>query len=190
MHEQTVDHPFMYTLVAGIWIVFWLSWIVLMFSAKRSTHKVSKNMMIRIVIIATALIVMRLGHFDSGATLTHNMAVRVVGTTMVILGLGFAVWARVHIGRNWSMPKATVEDRDLVTSGPYHYVRHPIYSGLLLALVGTVMSIGWYIAIILVVFGSYFVSSALTEEHMLAREFPKAYPAYRAKTKMLIPFIW
>lgn len=180
----------MYTIVAGIWIVFWLSWFALMFSAKRSTHRVSKGMIIRIIIVAVALTVMRLGYFDAGTTLTHNMAARLIGTALVILGLGFAVWARVHIGRNWSMPNATVEDRELVTSGPYRYVRHPIYSGLLLALIGTVMSIGWYIAIILVVFGSYFVRSALTEEHMLANEFPKVYPAYRAKTKMLIPFIW
>ena len=78
---------------------------------------------------------------------------------------------------------------DLVTSGPYRLVRHPIYSGILVAGVGTTVALNrlWLIVIGLV--GIYFVYSATVEERYLTEQFPDAYPTYKRSTKMLVPLI-
>ena len=76
-----------------------------------------------------------------------------------------------------------------MTDGPYRFVRHPIYTGILLGMVGTglAISLWWLIACVLI--GAYFIHSARVEERNLLRAFPAQYPAYRARTKMLIPFV-
>jgi protein-S-isoprenylcysteine O-methyltransferase Ste14 len=76
-----------------------------------------------------------------------------------------------------------------VTSGPYRRVRHPIYSGLLLALLGTAVAVAWYWAIAGVVVGVYFVYSAIEEERYMASRFPDTYPQYKSSTRMMIPFV-
>lgn len=58
-----------------------------------------------------------------------------------VLGLGLAVWARIYLGRNWGMPTSTKEDPELVTSGPYRTIRHPIYTGILLAMIGSAIAV-------------------------------------------------
>ena len=107
-----------------------------------------------------------------------------------ILGLGLAVWARIYLGRNWGMPTSTKEDPELVTSGPYRTIRHPIYTGILLAMIGSAIafSVWWLIAVALI--GGYFIYSAFVEERNMTRLFPSAYPEYQQSTKMLIPFIF
>jgi protein-S-isoprenylcysteine O-methyltransferase Ste14 len=79
---------------------------------------------------------------------------------------------------------------ELVTSGPYHLVRHPIYSGILLASVGTAVALSWFWLIAVVLAAVYFVYSATVEERNMAKQFPEAYPAYRQSTKMLVPFVF
>jgi protein-S-isoprenylcysteine O-methyltransferase Ste14 len=111
------------------------------------------------------------------------------GLAVWLAGLGIAVWARLYIGRNWGMPMTRREHPELVTTGPYRYVRHPIYSGIILALAGTAVAtflLGLAaVAVLLVVFSF----AATREERFLTGEFPDSYPAYKASTKMLIPFI-
>ena len=81
------------------------------------------------------------------------------------------------------------DEPELVTSGPYRFVRHPIYSGLLLAILGTALATNLYWLIGVGVMGIYFVYSARVEERLMTRSFPVVYPSYRARTKMLIPFL-
>jgi len=76
-----------------------------------------------------------------------------------------------------------------VTSGPYRLVRHPIYSGILLAGVGTAVALRWSWIVAPVLAGIYFVYAATVEERYLTQQFPDDYPAYRRSTKMLVPFI-
>lgn len=78
---------------------------------------------------------------------------------------------------------------ELVTGGPYRLVRHPIYSGILLATVGTAVALNWRWLVIVALAGIYFVYSATVEERYLAEQFPDTYPAYKRSTKMLIPFV-
>lgn len=74
-------------------------------------------------------------------------------------------------------------------SGPYHYIRHPIYSGFLLAIIGTAVATSIYWLLIAVIAGIYFIYSAVVEERLMMTQFPKIYPDYKSKTKMLIPFL-
>jgi protein-S-isoprenylcysteine O-methyltransferase Ste14 len=106
------------------------------------------------------------------------------------LGLGFAVWARIHIGRNWGVPMTQKDEPELVTSGPYHLVRHPIYSGILVAGLGTTLALSWWWLAAVVLAGIYFIYGATVEERYLTGQFPDSYPAYRRSTKMLVPFIF
>jgi protein-S-isoprenylcysteine O-methyltransferase Ste14 len=81
-------------------------------------------------------------------------------------------------------------ETELVTSGPYRLVRHPIYSGVLLAGVGTAVALSWQWLIAVALAGVYFVYSATVEERNLTTQFPDTYPAYRRSSKMLVPFIF
>jgi protein-S-isoprenylcysteine O-methyltransferase Ste14 len=82
------------------------------------------------------------------------------------------------------------DDPELVTSGPYHLVRHPIYSGILLAGVGTAVALSWLWLTAVVLAGIYFVYSATVEERFMTEQFPDAYPQYVRSTKMLVPFVY
>ena len=82
------------------------------------------------------------------------------------------------------------DDPELVTSGPYHLVRHPIYSGILVAGVGTAVALSWAWLTAVALAGVYFVYSAIVEERDLTEQFPDGYPVYKRSTKMLVPFIF
>lgn len=126
---------------------------------------------------------------DTGGLEVHDTVLPVLGIAIVACGLGFAVWARVHIGRNWGMPMTIKEEPELVTSGPYRLVRHPIYTGILTAVVGTALAVNLLALAVAAALGVFFIYSAKVEEKNLGAIFPLAYPAYRARTKMLIPFV-
>jgi protein-S-isoprenylcysteine O-methyltransferase Ste14 len=81
-------------------------------------------------------------------------------------------------------------DAELVTTGPYRYIRNPIYSGIILATIGTSVAISWYWLVAVVLMGAYFIYSANVEEQTMLRLFPNTYPEYKRSTKMLIPFIF
>jgi protein-S-isoprenylcysteine O-methyltransferase Ste14 len=87
------------------------------------------------------------------------------------------------------MPMTQKAEPELVTSGPYRFVRHPIYSGLLLGVLGTALVTNLIGLIIFAVLAGYFYYSAAVEEKNLTAAFPTAYPAYQARTKMLIPLV-
>jgi protein-S-isoprenylcysteine O-methyltransferase Ste14 len=82
------------------------------------------------------------------------------------------------------------EGHELVTTGPYHYVRHPIYTGILLALVGTGFVAGMVWFLLFVITCPCLVYSARTEERLMIQQFPDAYPEYRETTRALIPYLW
>ena len=119
----------------------------------------------------------------------HGPIAEGVGLAMFVSGLALAVWARVYLGRNWGMPMTQKDEPELVTSGPYRFVRHPIYSGILLAALGTAVALTLYWLIVFAGIAVYFIYSARVEEGIMTSLFPRAYPGYRARTKMLIPFV-
>jgi protein-S-isoprenylcysteine O-methyltransferase Ste14 len=140
------------------------------------------------VIVAFAILLFRVGAFRNNG-LTSDPWRAGFGLVLFAVGLGFAVWARIHIGRNWGTPMSQKDDPELVTSGPYQLVRHPIYSGILVAGVGTAVALSWAWLIAVALAAVYFIYSGLIEERNMTEQFPDSYPVYRRSTKMLVPFI-
>jgi protein-S-isoprenylcysteine O-methyltransferase Ste14 len=176
-------------LVFGIgWAAFWLYWLVAAFSMNRGRRHWSRELRIRAVLFVAVVILVRTGVFRGHGVHTDPWR-EAVGLALFALGLGFAVWARLHIGRNWGTPMTRKDEPELVTSGPYRLVRHPIYSGILLGGAATAVALSWFWLIPAVLAGGYFIYSATVEERFLVEQFPDAYPAYRRSTKMLVPFV-
>jgi protein-S-isoprenylcysteine O-methyltransferase Ste14 len=156
---------------------------------KRGHVAWSRELRIRAVIIVVLILLVRSGDLRNGH-LNSNPERAAIGILLFAIGLGFAIWARLHIGRNWGTPMSKKDDPELVTSGPYRLVRHPIYTGILLAGVGTAVALNWTWMFVTVLAGIYFIYSATVEERYLVEQFPDAYPMYRRATKMLVPFIF
>ena len=171
------------------WGGFWLYWLVAAFSMKRGRVPWSRELRIRALIAVVVVILVRIGVFR-GRRLNTDLWRAALGVALFALGLGFAIWARVHIGRNWGTPMTQKDEPELVTSGPYHLVRHPIYSGVLVAGLGTAVALSWRWLIAVGLAGIYFLYSATVEERYLTEQFPDAYLAYKRSTKMLVPFIF
>jgi protein-S-isoprenylcysteine O-methyltransferase Ste14 len=170
------------------WAAFWLYWLVQAFSTKRGRVPWSRELRVRAVLAVVVIVLIRLGAFRGGGLNTDAWRVG-VGLVLFALGLGFAIWARVHIGRNWGTPMTQKDEPELVTSGPYRLVRHPIYSGVLAAGVGTAVALSWLWLTAVALAGVYFLYSAMVEERYMTDQFPDNYPVYKRSTKMLVPFI-
>jgi len=176
-------------LVLGIgWTAFWTYWIVAAFSTKRGRVSWSRELRIRLVLVVLVIGLARLGVFR-GHGLSTNAGRAGAGLVLFTAGLGFAVWARRHIGRNWGAPMSQKREPELVTSGPYRRVRHPIYTGILTALIGTAVALSWAWLAVVALIALYFLYSAIVEERQLTERFPEAYPAYKRSSKMLVPFV-
>jgi protein-S-isoprenylcysteine O-methyltransferase Ste14 len=141
------------------------------------------------VIVVVVILLIRVGAFRGHGLNTDPWRAG-AGLVLFALGLAFAIWARVHIGRNWGTPMTQKADPELVTSGPYHLVRHPIYSGILAAGAGTAIALSWIWLTAVILGGVYFLYSATVEERYLAEQFPDTYPGYKRTTKMLVPFVF
>jgi len=173
----------------AIWGAFWLYWLAAALSTKRGRIQWSRELRIRAVLVVLVVVLVR-SEALPGRT-TNGSPVRAgTGFVLLALGLSFAIWARVRIGRNWGAPMTRKDDPELVTGGPYRFVRHPIYTGLLVAGVGTAVALGWVWLTAVGLAGVYFVYSATVEERYLGDQFPDRYPAYRRATKMLVPFVF
>ena len=119
----------------------------------------------------------------------RSFTVYCVGVALITAGLAFAVWARVHLGRNWSGTVTIKEGHELIRSGPYAYVRHPIYTGILTAVLGTAVASGTvHVALGLVVIAAALVRKTRIEEAFLRETFAEEYPRYSAETPALVPF--
>jgi protein-S-isoprenylcysteine O-methyltransferase Ste14 len=174
------------TALAIAWIVFWVYWLVSAFNAKEGR---SAKRRLPLTGLSALSVVLVLRAFRGGSLEVHSPVLEAIGTVVFACGLALAIWARIHLGRNWGLPMSQKAEPELVTSGPYRFVRHPIYSGLLAGLLGTVLATNLIGLIVAAVLGAYFYYSAFVEEKNLTATFPTAYPAYRASTRMLIPFV-
>jgi protein-S-isoprenylcysteine O-methyltransferase Ste14 len=110
------------------------------------------------------------------------------GAFLLLLGIGFAFWARVHIGRNWSGHVTLKPGHRLIRTGPYALVRHPIYTGLLLAMTGTAVAVdrGRGVLAVLIAVETLWRKLRL-EERWLTEEFGAEYGRYRREVKALVP---
>jgi protein-S-isoprenylcysteine O-methyltransferase Ste14 len=174
------------TAIGIAWAVFWLYWLVSAVSANASTGGLRRLPMTGLTVVSV-FVVVRV--FRGGGAEVHSLVLGVIGAVLFVCGIALCVWARIYLGRNWGMPMTQRVEPELVTTGPYQFVRHPIYSGLLLAVVGTALATNFLGLAIAVILGAYFYYAATVEERNLVTVFPTAYPAYREHTKKLIPFL-
>jgi protein-S-isoprenylcysteine O-methyltransferase Ste14 len=177
----------------------WIAWLLIWFLAARNVkptrwhESLGSGLAHRVPLIFTTLLLAipaRLPSFLLQRFLPAGPAFDLLGTLMVAAGLGFSVWARWHLGTNWSGSVTLKENHALIRTGPYGYVRHPIYTGLLLALLGTAVAIGEWRGLLAVAFAFLaFAYKSGIEEHRMRETFPE-YDRYRQETAALIPLIF
>ena len=112
-----------------------------------------------------------------------------VAAFVTAAGMLFSVWARVHLGRNWSAVVTIKDGHELIDTGPYALVRHPIYTGLLIAIFGSAMASGEWrgVLAVLIAFAALWRKLQL-EERWMTERFGERYVAYRQRVPALIPF--
>src|SRR5260370_42714657 len=135
---------------------------------------------------------MNAGQVDpgTGRSVPPSPAVEITAAVLCAGGLILAIWARPAIGSNWSGIVTLKRDHELVTRGPYCYVRHPIYSAILMMFLATALAVGRLRG--LLGFALSFVSCWIKlrqEKALLMRPFPDQYPPSRARAKALVPFV-
>ncbi|HXW44282.1 MAG TPA: isoprenylcysteine carboxylmethyltransferase family protein [Streptosporangiaceae bacterium] len=176
-------------LVIGFgWAAFWLYWLAASTGVKTGRVRWGQFAGFRVAVVLLVLLLLRL-RVLKGHDVTRDPVLQGIGLALFLAGLALAVWARVYLGGNWGMPMTQKDDPELVTAGPYHVIRHPIYSGIILAMIGTAIAVSVYWLIAVVVVGGYFIFSATREERYMSERFPDTYPGYRRSTKMLVPFL-
>jgi protein-S-isoprenylcysteine O-methyltransferase Ste14 len=173
------------TAITIAWIVFLVYWLASAFGVKQSAGR--RRCPMAGLTLLSVVVLLRV--FRGGSLAVHSPALAAIGAVGFAAGIALAVWARVRLGSNWGMPMTQKAEPELVTSGPYRFVRHPIYSGILAALLGTALANNLLGLIVVVILGAFFYYAASVEERNLTATFPSAYPAYRGHTKMLIPFV-
>lgn len=186
-------NPYRWIIVA-LWLLFVAYWAVAAVGAKRSASRRrwgrEIGLRLLLILLVVALLQSRsLRQFlaESQRSASHSGILGWTGVTLCVLGFGLAIDARRHLGRNWGMPMSRKEEPQLVTTGPYALIRHPIYTGLILAMLGSAMGVNVFWALPLVLIGPYFIYSARREEAFMLQLFPEQYAAYRARTGMLAP---
>jgi protein-S-isoprenylcysteine O-methyltransferase Ste14 len=181
-------------LMLGLWLAWLLYWVIAALGAKATQRRESLGSRLSHIVpllIGVALIVWPRvpWHWLSLPLLPHRPLTYAVGLALLVLGLAFTVWARLHLGRNWSGTVTLKEGHELIRSGPYAYVRHPIYTGLLVALLGSAVACGELRAMIgLSVVAGAFIRKLRIEERFMREIFPGQYQRYCAEVPALVPF--
>jgi len=182
-----------YVIVAS-WLILMAVWVLGAFTAKRdiSSSPSIVRWLWQLFLLGLLIVALRNPH-DDAYVLDRRFfdlgpAVGWIGALLTAIGVVFAIWARYRLGRNWgSHPK---EDHLLVTTGPYTHVRHPIYTGAILALFGSALT-GSIVVVVLFIVGIVVCLRRISkEERDMLRLFPQQYAAYRARTRRLIPLVW
>jgi len=174
--------------IFAVWLAFWIYWLAASIGVKAGQTQWTRFAGARVGLILVVLLLVRAGVLK-GHSAVSDPWLQGIGLAVFLLGLALAIWARVYLGRNWGTPMSQKDDPELVTTGPYHRVRHPIYSGIILAMIGTTIAVSLYWLVAVVVMGAYFLYSAVVEERNMVRLFPDSYPEYKRSTKMLVPFV-
>ena len=175
--------------IGVVWVAFWFYWLVSAADAKPANRSGRAAFIASRVILVVVIIALSRLHIFRSRPALHAPWLLVLGLVLFFAGLGVAVWARLYIGRNWGMPMSQKAAPELVTTGPYSKVRHPIYAGLISAMIGTALALSPLWLIVAAILGGYFIFSATREEKYMTGQFPATYPAYKRSTKMLIPYI-
>jgi protein-S-isoprenylcysteine O-methyltransferase Ste14 len=176
-----------------LWLVFFLYWAISALRSKvaKKTESGAERLQ-RMIPLAVAYVLLfyqaaNFGWLDK-RFVTDSSAAAVVGVLLTAAGVAFAIWARWHLGANWSAIVSIREQHELIRTGPYRRVRHPIYTGMLLAMAGTALVLGevrGLLAFAITLFAFYW--KARKEEAWLTREFGERFKDHTKQTGMFLP---
>lgn len=180
-------------IIMGLWIAFGLSWIAAFLWSGKTEKRIGlgKELAYRAVLIVGGIIFFIPAHGYEGPLRlwypTRDMFWTVVA--LILLGFAFAWWARIWLGALWSGQVTKKENHRVIDTGPYRIVRHPIYTGILLAIYATAAIKGTVLGIVgalLITLGLWM--KARLEEGWLRHELGAPYETYRRRVAMLMPF--
>ena len=179
--------------VTTLWAVWLLYWIFSAWGVRRNERGEStgNRLLTTLILGCGALLIFarnpRLGTLDQQFVAPTD-GVRALALVLIVTGLGISVWARRHIGQFWSARVTLKTDHQLIQTGPYARVRHPIYSGIFLAMIGTALFVGEWRALLgtAVFFVGHWLK-ARREEALLEQKFGETYKNYRMRTGSLLP---
>jgi protein-S-isoprenylcysteine O-methyltransferase Ste14 len=182
--------PYHYVFLA-LWLILVAYWIYGYFGNKRSVYVwrpcwrlAAMAAFVAFVVLCKELPAMNARVFRPAEPVVW------IGIAVCAAGLAFAIWARRTLGRNWSGAATIKEGHELITRGPYRFVRHPIYTGLLTGVAGTLIGSGKVRELVILAAAALAIWAKLSvEERLMLRQFPEAYPEYRRRTKAIIPFV-
>ncbi len=181
------------TAIDVLWLVFFVYWIIAAryVNPTRAREPAARRLMYVLLLVA-AIVALNsdAAIFKSAGRrfLPRSYWIASAGLLLTAAGIGFAIWARNHIGKFWTAGVAVREGHQLIRTGPYARIRHPIYTGILIAVAGTAMAVGTYSALVafaLVLLGLSY--KARREEALLAREFGRAFDDHRRSTGFFLP---
>ncbi|HLJ59746.1 MAG TPA: isoprenylcysteine carboxylmethyltransferase family protein [bacterium] len=184
-------HPLIFVwLIDAFWLVLVIYLTVSAIGVKPETqgHLVQSVGLLFAIVAAFVLPRFAIFHFLNFAPVAP--ALGWIGVVLCAAGMIVLVRARQHLGRNWSQTVSVKRGHELVTSGPYRYVRHPMYGGGLVACIGSAIVGGGAWVFLLVILGTLFLWRITAEDKLMTQQFPNDYPDYRRRTKALIPFVW
>jgi protein-S-isoprenylcysteine O-methyltransferase Ste14 len=185
-----------FTIVAyWSWLAIGLVWLRGYFASKRASA--IPNLALQIpasaLLVAGFTLLFNPGsHLLSQQITPHVALLGIIGLALDLLGVAFAIWARLALGTNWSGMVMTIKQgHELVQTGPYAIVRHPIYAGFLLAMTGTALTIGTLSSYLGLAAGlAAMMMRVRIEENLMSEQFCETHEAYRRQTSKLIPFVW
>jgi protein-S-isoprenylcysteine O-methyltransferase Ste14 len=188
---MTID---LHAAIGWAWAALALVWAAgLAFTRKTIRSQPSGPRLFHMVLIVIGFSLLMNARFSAGwlgarFVATTSQAAEPIGAGLTIIGCLFAISARITLGANWSGQATVKAGHELITTGPYSLARHPIYTGLLTACVGTAIGYGeWRCLLGLVLIAVGFMVKIGQEERLMLQTFPQAYAAYRARVKALIP---
>jgi protein-S-isoprenylcysteine O-methyltransferase Ste14 len=188
-------YPLALDIISGCWVVFITVWLLAAASTKRTVYRESRAQRLRywVLLVISYLLLLY------GRELPYPLNLRVIpratpiacaAAFLCVAGLGFALWARVTLGGNWSGVVTLKEGHELVQRGPYRFVRHPIYTGVLIMFFATALvqsHLAGFVGVLLM-FASFWIKLD-REETLMLRQFPERYAAYQKGVKRIIPFV-
>ncbi|HEV3276776.1 MAG TPA: isoprenylcysteine carboxylmethyltransferase family protein [Terriglobia bacterium] len=189
-------HDVILSTIGAAWIAFIAYWLIMAFRVKRAVKRQGIGGRL-LQVLGSAATFMLMWHQDSRwGVLSSRFVGRgagwaLAGAILTCAGVAIAIWARTILGGNWSSSVTVKQDHTLIRTGPYTVVRHPIYSGLILAIFGTALALGEFrdLLAVGVLFATFLIKSR-TEERFMTEQFGHDYEHYRHETKTLIPFIF
>jgi protein-S-isoprenylcysteine O-methyltransferase Ste14 len=179
--------------IRALWLLFGLYWLVSALKLKKTKRRESWLQRSRYVLpLIVAFCFLTRPELRQGwlavRFVPESLAIEWFGVALTAAGVGLAIWARWHLGSNWSGVVTLKENHELIRTGPYRTIRHPIYTGILLAFLGTAVTMGEVRALVaLAITWSSFYLKARREESFLAEEFGPNFKEHLRHTGMFLP---